>query len=64
MKNKDKTIQQKVEEYMDILGVYVPDTPQGAEIVKARATEDWKMSPQERHAAKDRSYNGIKRTEG
>lgn len=62
MENKDKSIQQKVAEYMDILGVYVPDADRPAD--EGPAAEGVKMSPQERHAAKDRSYNGIKRTEG
>ena len=31
MKNKDKDIKQKVAEYMDILGIYVPDDKEAEE---------------------------------
>jgi len=31
MKNKDKDIKQKVAEYMDILGIYVPDDTEDQE---------------------------------
>lgn len=31
MKNKDKDIKQKVAEYMDILGIYVPDDKEAGE---------------------------------
>ena len=35
MKNKDKDIKQKVAEYMDILGIYVPDDDTADQSAKA-----------------------------
>ena len=40
MKNKDKDIKQKVAEYMDILGIYVPDDKEAGQSGEAPGPED------------------------
>ena len=40
MKNKDKDIKQKVAEYMDILGIYVPDDTEDGQPEDAPEPED------------------------
>ena len=40
MRNKDKDIKQKVAEYMDILGIYVPDDNEAGEAEEAPGAED------------------------